>query len=132
MDKQRLKQYRDLAAEAEELEEKIKELRGKAESRTWPDGMPHSNFAGDRTASIVANIADMCSLLDTKQAELLTRLTEIEEAIEALEPVERRLIRLRYISCWEWEDICEAIGYAERQMFRLHATALRKIEKTWQ
>ncbi len=128
MDKQRLKQYRALAEEAAGLSEEIKQLRAQAESRKWPDGLPHSNFATDRTAAIVAQIADLCEILDDKRGELLSRQLEIERSIEALEPRERHLMRLRYIRGMRWEEICVELNYAWAQAHRCHAGALRKIK----
>lgn len=127
MDTQRLKQYRALVAEAADLSDQIRQLRSQAESRKWPDGLPHSNYAADRTATIVAKIADLCEELDHKQIDLLTGQIEIERAIETLEPRERHLMRLRYIRGMRWEEICVELNYSWRQTHYIHRDALQKI-----
>ncbi len=127
MDAQRLKQYRALVAEAADLSDQIKQLRSQAESRKWPDGLPHSNYAADRTATIVAKIADLCEILDHKQVDLLTGQIEIERAIEALEPRERHLMRLRYIQGRRWEEICVELSYSWKQIHRIHGAILLKM-----
>jgi len=54
LDKTDLKYYyREIVLGAEKLAEEIERLRCKAESRTWPDGIPHSNYSEDRLSGIV-------------------------------------------------------------------------------
>jgi len=127
LDKVELQQYRDLVLEAQELEEEIEELRTKSESRKWPDGMPHSNFANDRLSGIVAKIVELRDLLEAKQDRIMQRRQQIEMAIEQLDAGERRLIRMRYVQGLGWEQIGEEINYSCRETHRKHSEALEKM-----
>ena len=64
-----------------------------------------------------------------KLAELVALQLDIERAIETLDPIERELIRLRYIDGLEWHQVCAEINYEWTQTHRIHARALRKLEK---
>lgn len=129
MDKATLKQYRDLAAEAEELEEQIVRLRAQAEGHKWPDGQPHSNYATDRTSAIVAQIADLSEILEEKRANLLVQQLSIERAIEVLdESRDRRIIRMYYILGLKWSEVADRMGYALDYIWELHGEILDKLK----
>jgi DNA-directed RNA polymerase specialized sigma24 family protein len=127
LDKAELRHYRDLVLEAKELEEEIDALRDKVTSRTWPDGLPHGSGSGDKLGNVVAKIADLSKLLECKQQALIYQRYQIESAIEQLDPVERRLIRLRYVKGLSWERVCVGINYSWRETHRKHSEALKKM-----
>ena len=61
---------------------------------------------------------------------LLQAQAEIVTAIDHLpNPVHRQLLLLRYIKFKPFPEVAEALGYSERQMFRLHGAALKDLEK---
>ena len=62
-----------------------------------------------------------------KLADLIEGQLRIEKAIESLEPIERELLRLRYIDGAEWIDVAAEIHYEWTQTHRIHARALAKI-----
>lgn len=127
MDKQSLEYCRDLALEIADLDRRIDQLRAKAVSRKWPDGLPHSNFAADRLSGIVSKIADLEAVRGPKAVELMELRRGIEIAMSRLEPTERRLIRLRYFDGLEWEEVAEKMGYCKRHLYRLNSSALEKM-----
>ena len=56
----------------------------------------------------------------------------IEATIDALEDERMRdLLRWRYLSNWNWERISRAMGYEQRQVYRLHALALSAFARAW-
>lgn len=128
MDKTELKYYREIVLGAEKLAEEIERLRCKAESRTWPDGMPHSNYSEDRLSGIVVKIVDLSKLLEAKQESLNFRRKQIEAAIDKLDPREQALIRLKYIYGLNWEQVAKELNYSVRQATRIHGVILGKIE----
>lgn len=67
-------------------------------------------------------------LYATKRERLSGKLKRIEEAIDGLEPVERHLMRLRYIDGLEWWQVAAAIHYSVQQTHRIHARALIKLK----
>ena len=41
------------------------------------------------------------------------------------------LLRWRYMDGWRWERIGRAMGYEQRQVYRLHALALSAFARAW-
>lgn len=101
MTKERLKAYRDLKAEQQQLEE----LLAAGESR------------------------ELRQCYRAKLAEVEAEQLAIEEAIENLEPRERALMRYRYIDGYKWEKICVLLHYEWRQTHNIHSEALRKLQE---
>jgi len=128
LDKTELKNYRAIVLGAEKLSEEIERLRSKAESRTWPDGMPHSNYSEDRLSSVVAQIVDLSKLLEGKQESLIFRRKQIEAAIDQLDPGQQTLIRLKYIYGLNWEQVAKELNYSVRQTTRMHGAILGKMD----
>lgn len=127
MDKESLQYCRDLALEVEDLDNQIEQLRAKAVSRKWPDGLPHSNFAADRLSGIVAKIADLDAAREPLQAELSAIKWQIEQSMDKLTPTERRLIRLRYLQALAWGEVAREMQYCERNVYYIHSAALEKF-----
>lgn len=108
MTKEQLRQYRSMKIEICQLEERIINL----------EMMGHND--------------DITQPLRDKYREKLQSLIDgqlkIEEAIESLDPIERELMRLRYIDGAEWTDIMEVIHYEWTNTHRIHSRALNKIK----
>ena len=47
---------------------------------------------------------------------------------------ERDVLYYRYIKEMEWWDVTKKVGYSQREVYRTHSIALRKLEipKSWQ
>lgn len=82
-----------------------------------------------RLESEEANIRPLREYYAAKLEELAAAQLTIEQAIEALNPVERELIRLRYFDGLPWHRVATGISYSEQQTYRIHGDALRKIRK---
>jgi len=59
---------------------------------------------------------------------LTEQLTEIERAIETLEPRERQAIRMHYIDGLSWEAIGYKMYYERSQIFRIRKAAIEKLK----
>lgn len=130
MDIRTLKSYYGLKREVQYLEEKISTLRDRQTSiRSSSDVnmTPGGSVSGDKIGDSVAMISDMQSIYESKVSELSEKMKEIEQAIEVLDPIERIIIRARYIDGEYIESICGIIGYGYRHTKRLHGIALRKL-----
>lgn len=53
----------------------------------------------------------------------------IERAIDALESKARTLIRFRYIDGLKWEEVCEKLHYEWAQTHIIHSEALKKLKQ---
>ena len=60
--------------------------------------------------------------------KLTEQMTEIEKAIEPLEPRERTLIRLHYFQGLTWEQVAVEMSYSWAQIHRIHSKALEKLQ----
>lgn len=104
MTKEELQNYRNLRSELKMLDA----LKQKIER--------HS------TDELRAKYAQKCE-------QLANKLLRIEQVIEKLNSTERMILRLRYINGLSWLSVCDRVHYSWQQTHRIHARALRKIEK---
>lgn len=72
--------------------------------------------------------AELISMFDAKKKELYEIKREVTEAIMQVEDSRfRELLLLYYVSCLTWEQIAVNMGYAYRQVTRLHGRALEAV-----
>jgi RNA polymerase sigma factor (sigma-70 family) len=132
MTKERLRAYRAIKQEREQLGQMIEEIEASlygpkiAKLDAIPGGSPAPGSSPldakvDKKNDLLALYAEKCRVMD---AELL----EIEHAIEVLDPRARTLIRLHYIQGLTWENVCVEMGYSWRQVHRIHAKALEDLK----
>lgn len=126
-----LRQYTDVHKEIKHLEEELEKLEAK---RLGPrisiiTDMPTSpSYSNDQMERNLIKLEELKEKYDQLLEKLCEAQLKIEERIDKLEPHERDLIRYRYIDGLKWKDVCEKTGYSQRQMFRIHAAALKKLE----
>jgi DNA-directed RNA polymerase specialized sigma24 family protein len=127
--KKRLNSYRELQAEREHLVEELKQLEALAASPAGPNtsGMPRRPGVSDPVLNMTIKLTALKDKYHRLIGSLVVAQTDIEEIIEALEPTERTLARLRYIDGLTWEAIGERMGYCWRQMHRIHGRMLGKL-----
>lgn len=133
MTKAELCRYSDLLKEKNDLQERIIRLDSarKSASVQFITGMPRASSGdNDKIGRSTAEMEHLKMLYEKKVRDIATECERIEEAIERLEPIERRLIRLRYVDCLTWEKICVKIGYSWANTHRLHKQILQKLEKS--
>lgn len=112
---------------------RVLELR---QLRSFADELERAKYGGaagtDLEGRVVRHL-DALALYREKLAAIEAELVAVEEAIASLEsPVERLLMRLRYMEGRCWTSVCAALrplGYSERQVYRLHGFALRKLKE---
>ena len=125
-----LRSYRQKKLEADQLDSLIKRLEAEMYNpkTTRFDKIPGSvHGAGSPTERLAVKHADLVDKYERRLAELRAEALLIEDAIEALEPVERMLMRYRYIEGMTWEEVAVAINYSWMQMHRIHGRALDKL-----
>lgn len=120
--KKKLHAYRDLEEERKQLLEQYTALADPRGANM--DGMPKGPGAGDPLAGIATKRQALAKRYAEKVEELADAQTAIEDMIEGLDPLARRLMRHRYIDGLPWEEVCVAIGYSWRRTHDLHAKAL--------
>lgn len=78
--------------------------------------------AGQIAAELEVEIAELRKQWELEREIIWRTLIKHDLNID-----ERNVLKLRYVECKPWNYICMAIGYAERQMFRIHTAALEKL-----
>lgn len=110
MTKEQLRYYQTIKKEHRQIEQRLRNLERQPESDQ-------------------ATLKPLQECYTKKLEELVTAQLEIEEAITVLDPVERELVRMRYIDGLSWYKIQTRINYSEKQTHRIHARALIKLKK---
>lgn len=135
MDKTEFLNYKALRQEAVQLREVLCQLSEARYSVPGPDysGTPRrSRSKGAAFEGKVIKYSEAVALYERKLAEIDTRTVAVERAIGSLEdPVERLVMRLRYIEGQRWVNVCVALqelGYCERQVYYIHGAALEKLK----
>lgn len=126
--KEQLRNYRHLEAERLQI---LAEYNALADPRGASlDGSPRSPGSGDPMIGIVTKRQALADRYRGKLEELAEAQAEVENLIERLDPLARRLMRLRYIKGKTWEQVSDAINYSWRRTHDLHNAALQQILDT--
>lgn len=132
MTKERLRAYRHLKYETEQIKAQLDELETRMCS---PKGqrftsMPHNPSSNGRTMEdLVAVHMKLVDLYADRLAELEAEQIEVETAINALPSPERQVLRARYISGLSWEKVCTVVHYEWTHVHRIHASGLRMLQQ---
>lgn len=129
--KRRLNSYTNIVREMQQLEQHMADL----EDRILPggkkfDGMPRQPGAGGDLSDIVAERLELVERYRAKIDELHQAQLTIERMIEGLDPLERRLMRAKYIEGHTWEEVCVIMSYCWRQVHRIHSRVLVKLAES--
>lgn len=127
---EKLKEYGAIKKEIEGLEEKIEELRIKAEGvgavNTEKPAVKGSTNNWTEEARIL--YTDMRTAYIEKLSHLNNEQMKIERAIEKLPGIDRNIMRRRYIDGETLEYIATKVGYSKRQVIRRIQISLVKIK----
>lgn len=118
--------------QAKDLEIRIADIRSRMTSisSTQFDAIPGGHSNSDKIGSTIAKLCDLESKYIDMIGELAEEELEINSLINKLELKEQKLIRLRYVDCKKWEDICVDMNYSWRGIHKLHRSILAKLEKS--
>lgn len=138
MTKERLRAYRDLKQERDQIFLMIKEIEAGLYSPkvprleavpggggSKPGGVTPTDAKIDKRDELLALYAEKCAQMD---AELLA----IEKAIDDLEPREKTVLRLHYVKGLTWEQVCVEIDRSWMTVHRIHANALKRLKEVAQ
>ncbi len=130
MTKERLKRYRNIKMETDQLRDQLKNLETaiyypKIQQCT---GMSSATSPDNGQEKLIIRHLELQEQLEQKLTDLMEEQIAVENAIDTLAPVERTLIRAHYIDGKTWENVCVLIGYEWAQIHRIHSQALRKLD----
>lgn len=126
--KKQLNDYQDLRAEHQELLDELQQMESLIAGPNL-DGMPRSPGVSNPTERAALNHLTLVAKCEAKLKDIASALERIEDLIDDLEPIERRVARLHYVEGLKWEDVCEKINYSWRQTHRIHGRLLDKLVK---
>ena len=128
MDKQTFQQYRQLCQEIRELEAEKEALAAGNLPASWPvGGLSGQSWPADKVGEAAARLWQLTQLVAQRLNQLIALRKEIEKTIEALQPEERRLLRLYYIEGLNWEQVAERLDYSTRQINRKQRQIMQQL-----
>lgn len=130
MTRKDLQDFRKLIIERASLQNQIKELDAQIQHITPSYGaQPRGGKSADNADKIL-KLVELKKDYECKDNNIADRQIKIEAVINQLaDPVERAVLRLRYISNMSWTDIQIAVNYERAQTFRVHTKAIKNFEK---
>lgn len=131
MTEERLKNYRAIRVEREQIKRQLEQLETamyspKIQRLTgMPSAAPVENPLDDR----VDRRAELIVFYTEKDKELAAEQLAIEKAIEGLTPAARVALRHHYIEGIKWEQVCVLMSYSWRSVMRIRRHALEQLER---
>ena len=130
--KEFLNQYLDADRALDCKLEQLARLRAKAAKVTAIIGgeRVQGGIDGSRLEAIAEKIMDLEREISERIDDLRKKQADVESAIVRLDSDrEQDVLTLKYICGYRWEEIVQTSNYSQRQVFRIHGEALKKIEK---
>lgn len=133
--KEYLRQFRQLGFRIQTIREEIAAIEAERGALAISiDGLPHSSGISDRTGRLAARLADELGAMQEQLVELNTdywsKRQVIVKQINSLDDaVCVRILKLRYVGGYSWEEIASDMGYTWRHTCRLHGYALQQFEE---
>ncbi len=127
----RLNEYRWIKENIANLENRLLEIDTKLQKITntlQPDKVQMSKD-NDKWTLLIQKRIDIQELINTEITAGYEEIEKIEKLISVLPEREKLLIRLRYIDCMRWENICVEMNYEWSWIHRLHGEILRTLNK---
>ncbi len=123
MTKERLRQYRGLVLEQNNLHMRIERLRAKCEGGAIVlTDMPKGGVPLDYPVEL----ADALRLMMRKEAEIHAEMVAVEEFISSIpDSITRTIFRMRYHDAMKWEDIADNVNYNRRYIIKKHDIYLK-------
>lgn len=94
-------------------------------------GMPGSNEVSDPVANAAEKIIDIycreCARIENELKELYKEKHYIDDMINCLNGVEKRIIELKYFNKYKWWMVAKSVNFSETQTRRMGTEALKII-----
>lgn len=127
-----LRNYRAIKAELEQLEEWIEEIEAtllypKPQRLTGMPSAPTKDYDG-AMVNLTTRHMELQRRYLVKQAELHQAILDAEDAIETLNPIDRRILRYKYFEGLTFEQIAVKMHYSRQGITKRHRQALDRLE----
>ena len=130
MTKERLYQYKWIRENIKNLQNRLLEIDTKLQHITseLQQDIVQTTKDSDKWTLLIQRKMDVEELINAEITNGLEEMLFIENIINKLDQREKLLMRLRYIDCFSWEEICVKMHYEWRQTHYTHAAILKKIK----
>ncbi len=127
----RLNEYRWIKENIANLENRLLEIDTKLQKTTNTLQLDKVQMSkdNDKWTLLIQKRIDIQELINTEITAGYEEIEKIEKLISVLPEREKLLIRLRYIDCMRWENICVEMNYEWSWIHRLHGEILRTLNK---
>ena len=129
MTKEQLRNYQNIKREREQLRQQLEDIEAalyypKIQRLTDMPAAPHE---GNHQEDLAIYHIELQERYKAKLEELAAEQLAIEQAIEALEPTARMLMRYRYLDGLKWEEVAVKMNYSWTQTHAIHGEALKQL-----
>lgn len=127
MTKQDLTAALDIKKDLDRIETRLSEIKVTGGVRSSLRSYRGSGGYQDNAVVIAGELAE-------EAAELRGRLEQAQNNVRhlldkmKLNVMERRLMILRYVECWGWQDVAARMAYSRASVMNKHAEILKRIE----
>lgn len=130
MNRERLRAFRSMAREADQLRYQLSDLEARMYSPKVRrlSSMPKGSGDGHSMEDAALSHLQLQDRYRTQLARIEREQLAIEDAIVDLSAEQRMVIRYRYIDMLSWEQVCYQLNYGWAQTHRIHAAALVALE----
>lgn len=127
--KRYLREYRKSVSRLKRLWAELAEIKSmKASISVNNDGMPHGDGQSD-LSGYAASLDGLEREIVSERYQRIMKYQEIKTCIDALENSrESDVLFYRYIKGLDWWKVAEKMELTERQIYRIHGKALKKIK----
>ena len=126
--KEFLRRARNVDRRVDEAQERVERLRARLEAGRMSQitGLPRGG-ASDWTET-ADRLIELERRVNSRTRELVRWKLAAMDAIDLVEEANlREVLELYYIDGYTWEQVATRMGYSERQILRLHGTALLRV-----
>ncbi|WP_409229084.1 sigma factor-like helix-turn-helix DNA-binding protein [Gudongella sp. SC589] len=129
MNKERLKEYKWIMENIQELEDRLLELDTTLQKITssMGDDRVQTTPDPDKWTDLLHQKMQVQKKINKELEKAYKEMGYIEDAISKLPEREKRLMRLRYIKGLTWEEVAVEMGQTWQHMHRIHAKCLESL-----
>ena len=122
-----LKSYKFLCSEKKQIEDKISQIEYELQKNETAIFL-YSPLSGKDIMKLKKQLDDLKDMYIQKINSICDKIKSIEDIIDGLDdPLERIVLRYRYIENMDWSDITERTEYEWAQLHRIHNRAISNL-----
>lgn len=130
MTKKDLKNFHKLQIDLKSVENEIAKIDAQIKRATAVYGITTRGGKNKDGSEMIIELIKLKKDYQIRGGKIIAKQKEIERGLDMLsDPVERAVLRYRYIDNMEWSDVQIMIGYERSQTYRIHDNAINNLKK---